>query len=267
MSNFKFSRLRATYSLTLCAALVGGLAAGCADEVDGDASDEADLGVQTNALATGDLKEPTGAYFASVKANGTGCPAGTWETSISSDGQTFTTTFSQYVAEVNKTTSISVKDCQLAVKLHSPQGVSFAVQEFGYGGYSFLEEGVSLRQIASYYFSGSPDKATEARTDIDGPKDDTFLFVDTVKTGTLVYQPCGKERDLNIRTTMRLTNGTTKKAGNVVFSAVDGNVKLKFKLSWKKCDDGEKDAGEKDAGTKDAGKDDGKKDAGKKTGK
>lgn len=262
MSNMKFSRLRATYSLTLCAALLG-LAAGCADDADGSTNDEADLGVQTNALATpGDLKEPSGAYFASVKANGTGCPAGTWDTSISSDGQTFTTTFSQYVAEVNKTSSVSVKDCQLAVKLHSPQGLSFAVQEFGYGGYAYLEEGVSLRQIATYYFSGSPDKASEARTDIDGPKDDSFLFLDTVKNTSLVFQPCGKERDLNIRTTMRLTNGSTKKVGNVIFSAVDGSVKLKFKLSWKKCDDGEKDDGEKDAG-----KDDGKKDSGKKSGK
>jgi hypothetical protein len=264
MSNFNFSRLRATYSLTLCAALLGGLAVGCADEAEVEGSDEADLGVQTNALAApGDLKEPSGAYFASVTANGTGCPAGTWDTSISSDGQTFTTTFSQYVAEVNKTTSVSVKDCQLGVKLHSPQGLSFAVQEFGYGGYAFLEEGVSLRQIASYYFSGSPDKANEARTDVEGPKDDVFLFVDTVKSGTLVYQPCGKERDLQIRTTMRLTNGSTKKVGNVTFSAVDGSVKLKFKLSWKKCDEGEKDAGEKDAGTKDAGA----KNTGKKSGK
>lgn len=242
MSNAKISRLSAPHYLTLCASLIGSLAIGCADlpeaeDVASEHDDSAEPAVRTDALFASDLKEPSGAYFAKVKANGTGCPAGSWDTSISSDGKTFTTTFSKYVADVDPKTTVSVKDCQLTVTLHSPQGLSFAVQEFAYGGYAFLEKGVNLRQVAQYYFSGSPDKSAEARTEIDGPKDDTFLFTDTIKEASLVFAPCGVERDLNIRTTMRLLNGTPAKTGKVIFSAVDGSVKLKFRLSWRKCDE------------------------------
>ena len=242
MSNAKISRPSATHHLALCASLIGSLALGCADapqadDVSDGIDDAQEPAVRTDALFSGDLKEPSGAYFAKVKANGTGCPAGSWDTSISSDGKTFTTTFSQYVAELTPKTTVAVKDCQLTVTLHSPQGLSFAVQEFSYGGYAYLDKGVNLRQIAQYYFSGSPDKSAEARTELVGPKDDPFLFTDTIKDASLVFAPCGTDRDLNIRTTLRVLNGTPAGSANVSFSAVDGNIKLKFRLSWRKCDE------------------------------
>ena len=48
-----------------------------------------------------DVPNPSGAYFASVTANGTGCPAGTWDAAISPDGKAFTVTFASYEAIVN----------------------------------------------------------------------------------------------------------------------------------------------------------------------
>jgi hypothetical protein len=173
-----------------------------------------------------------------VTANGTGCPAGTWDTSIAPDGKTFTTSFSAFETEVSRSQMVSVKDCQLNITLHSPQGLSFAVQDFYYGGYAFLEDGVSFRQITSYYFSGSPNENAEARTELFGPYDDTFLFEDKRQDLDLVYQPCGKDRNLQVRSTLRLLNNSSpRRNGYANLAAIDAKTKLVFKLSWKRCDD------------------------------
>ena len=182
------------------------------------------------------LPNPEGVYFASVNANGTGCPAGTWETSLSPDGETFTTTFSAYEAMVDEKTMISVKDCLLAIKLHSPQGLSYSVSQFHYSGYAFLDQGVSGRQIAKYYFQGAPVQSEEARTELVGPYDDTYTFQDTVRTTDLVWSPCGVERDLNVRATLRLMN-SGRKDGYINLGSVDANTdtKIRFKLNWRRC--------------------------------
>lgn len=230
---------KATRSFLLCAAAVAALgAAGCAAEGTAQESDGSNDPLALEAPASKDLPGPNDSYFASVTANGTGCPAGTWETNLSPDGQTFTTTFNKFEVEVDKSKTVSIKDCQLNIKLHSPQGLQYAVQEFFYGGYVFLEDGVQLRQIANYYFSGAPDEGGEARSDVTGPYDDTILVEDKRREGQLVWQSCGIERNLQVRSTLRLLNTSNpRRAGYANIAAVDATNKLVFKLAWKKCDE------------------------------
>jgi hypothetical protein len=224
--------------LLLCAAALSLSAMGCA--TDDVASDESVEGQDTLALAAGggegDIPNPSGAYFVSVRPNGTGCPRGTTSTSISPDGKTFTTTFSAFEAVVNRNQSLAVKDCQLAIKLKSPSGFSYTVTEFYYQGYAYLEQGQNARQIAKYYFQGAPVQSEEARTELVGPYDDTYTFQDTVRTTDLVWSPCGVERDLNVRATLRLTNNG-RKDGYINLGTVDANTdtKIRFKLNWRRC--------------------------------
>jgi hypothetical protein len=170
-----------------------------------------------------------------VRANGTGCPSGSWDTSISSDGKTFTTTFNKYIAEVSTSKSFDVKDCTLGIKLHSPQGLSFAIQKFEYSGYALLEKGVNLRQVSTIYFQGNASEGAEGTTELVGPQDRTFVFSDQVSNADLVWSPCGVERDLNVRTTLRLQNAKPGVAGYANLAATDGSTKLAFKLAWKAC--------------------------------
>ena len=83
--------------------------------------------------------------------------------------------------------------------------------------------------IAKYYFQGAPVQAQEARTELIGPYDDTYTFEDIVRTTDLVWSPCGVERDLNVRMTLRLTNGGRE----------DGYINLgddlRLTFAWKKC--------------------------------
>ena len=234
MINFKNQKS----SLLLCAAALIGCAADAGNEDQEIDRENAEAALAAPAQTTKELKDPNDVYFASVKANGTGCPAGTWNTELAADGKTFTTTFSAYETEVDRLTAVSVKDCNLAIKLHSPQGLSFSVQSFYYQGYAFLEKGQSARQTAQYYFQGDPVNAGNARTDIKGPYDDEYLFEDNVGITDTVWSPCGTSRDLNIVTRLRLQNSSPKKDGYANLSSVDGTAKLVLKLAWRECKTG-----------------------------
>ena len=178
-------------------------------------------------------RDPGGSYFAEVTANGTGCPAGTWDTQLSPDGQSFKLIFSAFEAEVDRTTAVSIKNCLVSIKLHSPQGLSYAVQDVYYGGYAYLEEGVEARMVSNTYFQGDPSRNQQPETTFGGPKDDTYLIQDTRNQieAEPVWSPCGVERNLNINTTLRLRNTSNPRRNGFV------NVEEVFglKLVWRRC--------------------------------
>lgn len=220
--------------LVASAALVSVGAAGCSTET-GDVESAVET---TEALGTTiNVPNPNGAYFAKVTANGSGCPAGTWDAAISDDGQTFTLRFSQYETTIDRGQAISIKDCQLAIKLHSPQGLSYAVSSFYYSGYAFLDtNGMSAAQTAKYYFQGNPIASADNRSDLRGPLDKEYVFTDNIGTLDMVWSKCGVDRDLNVATRVMLRNNPRKTgSGYISNTTVDGSVELKFRLAWKSC--------------------------------
>lgn len=219
-------------------ALAALTAVGCSAGPDDAATETEGIAQQLQAPASSTgpvLRDPAGTYFAQVTANGTGCPPGSWVTSLADDGTTFTTTFSKYEAQVTPTTTFSAKDCNLAIKLHSPQGLSYSVASFYYSGYAYLEKGISGRQFASYYFQGNPAQSAQLRTDLVGPYDDDYLFTDKVAVTDAVWSPCGVDRDLNVVTRLRLVNSSPRGTGYMNLSTVDASVKLVLKLAWRTC--------------------------------
>jgi hypothetical protein len=214
--------------------LLTALATGCAaapGEEEPTAEAEAALG------QTIDVPNPSGVYLASLSANGTGCPAGSWEAAISEDGKAFTVTFSSYEAIVEPGKAFSIKDCTLGLDLKTPQGVSFAITSFYYQGYALLDrDGMTAKQTAKYWFMGNPAAGTENARELSGPYDDSYLFMDEVPVPSLVWSPCGTQRRLNALTRLVLRNNASKTgSGYLNTSSVDGDLQMVFHLSWRKC--------------------------------
>lgn len=181
---------------------------------------------------------PLPPIFAEVRANGTGCPEGTTNTRISDDRLAFTTTFSKYAAEIDPSRTVSIKDCQLGISLRTPSNMSFSVQTFSYTGYANLDEGVTGRQTASYYFMGNPAAIAESnRTLLIGPYDDGYVFKDEVKAEDRVWSPCGITRDLQVRTRLQLLNSTPPRSGVMNVSTFEGAVKMVVLLEARRCPD------------------------------
>ena len=225
----------ALVTLTAAFACVG--AAGCtADSTEGE---EISAGAEQNLSSTIEVPNPSGVYFASVTANGTGCPSGSWEAAISEDGKAFTLTFSQYEALVEPGQLIAVKDCAIGIDLKTPSGFSFAVSGFHYQGYAILEKaGMTAKQSAKYYFMGNPVPAVEDRETLRGPYDNSYVFNDAVGVADLVWSPCGATRRLNANTRLTVRNNIAKTGtGYLNTTSVDGEVKTKFvfDLVWQQC--------------------------------
>ncbi|MET0340093.1 MAG: DUF4360 domain-containing protein [Polyangiales bacterium] len=215
--------LRVSAVLTLC---VGGCAVGAELERVPAATDEP--------LA---LADPAATTFASVKAHGSGCPVGTSATSISRDGLAFTTTFASYITQVDTSVDVSVRECQLEISLHTPEGRSYAVQELSYSGFALLQDGMIGRQTANYYFQGNPAMSVESnRTELTGPHDNAYLFVDKVRVEDRVWSPCGVERNLNVVTRVQLFNSSPRRSGFLNLTSVDGSSKLELVLASRPCE-------------------------------
>ena len=181
-------------------------------------------------------RDATGGFFVAVNASGTGCPAGSWRSEISSDGQTFTMTFSSYEVAVDPSTDVSTKDCVLGLKLSSPRGIAFSLPSIYYGGYALLEQGVRGQQSASYAFRGQSQRVGAPARQLSGPYDDAFLFEHGQSSGnSRPWSPCGYDRVVNVNTQLRLQNSSPRRNGYMNLSAVDGQTKLIVRLAWRGC--------------------------------
>ncbi|MFC5721436.1 DUF4360 domain-containing protein [Streptomyces gamaensis] len=171
--------------------------------------------------------------------NGSGCPINTAAVAVSPDNTAFTVTYSSYLAQVgigSKPTDFR-KNCQLNLEVHVPQGFTYAIASADYRGYAHLEPGATGLEKASYYFQGSPDTAASAHN-FKGAYNDNWQVTDSVDVASLVWAPCGEERNFNINTELRVDAGTsdpTKTTSWMAMDSTDGSIKTTYHLAWKEC--------------------------------
>jgi hypothetical protein len=185
------------------------------------------------------IEAPQGVFFADINANGTGCPEGTWDVAISEDGETFTLAFNAYEAKVTVGVQRDVKDCQLDIKLGSPEGLSYSIASFYYQGYVLLDKpGMLARQTASYSFGSERSRAAD-KNDVSGPIDESYLYTDEIGPSRRVWSPCRRDDTLHVQTRLVLKNdeGATGE-GYLNNSTVDGELSFKWKLNWRRCGGG-----------------------------
>ncbi|MGW0521958.1 DUF4360 domain-containing protein [Crossiella sp. NPDC003009] len=175
-----------------------------------------------------------------ITANGSGCPPGTSAVAVAHDKTAFTVTYSDYLAQVGvgaKPTDVR-KNCQLALRIHYPQGFSYAIQKADYRGYANLQAGARGLQRANYYFQGM--SATESRSHwFNGPYSDSWQATDTSEGPNLVYAPCGETRNLNVNTELRVQAGSSNPSTTTSFmtmDSTDGSIRTTYHFSWKRCD-------------------------------
>lgn len=174
-----------------------------------------------------------------VTVNGSGCPLGTAAVAVSPDNKAFTVTYSEYLAQVgvgSKPTDFR-KNCQLNVKVHVPQGFSYAIAQADYRGFAHLVKGSTATQRAGYYFQGTSPTVLTSHP-FSGPLEDNWQTTDVVEVAALVYSPCGEQRNLNINTELRVNAGTSNQATTTSFMSMDstdGSIKTVYHFSWKRC--------------------------------
>ncbi|GAA0232502.1 DUF4360 domain-containing protein [Cryptosporangium japonicum] len=173
-----------------------------------------------------------------VTVNGSGCPEGTAAVSLSQDATAFTVTYSAYLARVGPGAHATEfrRNCQLGLRVHVPQGFTYAVAKADYRGYASLARGARAVEQASYYFQGATPTA-RMRHDFTGPYDGDWQKTDSVGVAALAWARCGAFRDLNINTELRVARGTSRATATSLISmdSTDTSFSTLYHLAWKRC--------------------------------
>ncbi len=174
-----------------------------------------------------------------VTINGSGCPAGTAAVAPAADNTAFTVTYSDYLAQVGPASRPTDfrKNCQLNLRVHVPQGFTFAIAQADYRGFASLASGATGLERANYYFQGESTTAFVSHP-FAGPMVDDWRTTDNTDVAELVFAPCGEQRNLNINTELRVSAGTSNPAATsfMAMDSTDGSVNTIYHLAWKQCD-------------------------------
>ncbi|MBV8932513.1 MAG: DUF4360 domain-containing protein [Kutzneria sp.] len=170
---------------------------------------------------------------------GSGCPKGTAAVAVAPDNTAFTVTYSNYMAQVGVGASNTDfrKNCQLNLRVHVPQGFTYAIAEADYRGFAHLEAGATATERANYYFQGE-QPTTSVVHNFSGAFEDDWQTTDSTDVAQLVYEPCGEERNFNINTELRANAGTSDPKNTTSFitmDSTDGSIKTTYHFSWKQC--------------------------------
>jgi len=173
-----------------------------------------------------------------VTVNGSGCPAGTTAVAVASDNTAFTVTYSDYLAQVGPQSAPTDirKNCQLSLRVHVPQGFTYAIAEGDYRGYANLASGATGMEQANYYFQGTAPTARVPHR-FSGPFQDDWETVDATDVASLVFAPCGVDRLVNVNTELRVAAGSSDPASTsfMTMDSTDGSIHSTYHFEWKQC--------------------------------
>jgi hypothetical protein len=172
--------------------------------------------------------------------NGSGCPEGTAAVAVAPDNTAFTVTYSKFTAQVGvgSTPTDFRKNCQLNLRVHVPQGFTYAIAQADYRGFAHLEKGATALERANYYFQGTSPTSYITHT-FSGPFENDWQTTDTTDVAQLVYAPCGEERNFNINAELRVNTGTSDPKTTTSFismDSTDGSINTTYHFAWKDCD-------------------------------
>lgn len=165
-----------------------------------------------------------------VTVNGSGCPGGSASVSVSADGRSFRVTFGGYSARTGSGADPTDfrQNCQFNFQVQAPDGYTYAVSQADYSGFARLDSGVTGVQGASYYFQGeSPTIRTTH--EFTGPFNDSWQATDRFDSASLLFAPCGAERNLNVNTELRVEPETASTS----LIAIDPTIR--YQLTFKSC--------------------------------
>ncbi|MET0344086.1 MAG: DUF4360 domain-containing protein [Polyangiales bacterium] len=161
-------------------------------------------------------------------ANGTGCPPGSAHVAV--DGKTVTVTFDGYGAEVSPSAKLAVRDCQVSVPGVPDKRIALASMAFE--GELALEAGVKAKLMFNSYFQGNPGKPGGPELEHVGPYTQPLALRREIAPDAREWSECGKARDLNAVTRVRLHAASGEGGGKAKPS------KLTLVLDEKPCSDG-----------------------------
>jgi Domain of unknown function (DUF4360) len=168
-----------------------------------------------------------------VSANGSGCPRGSADVSVSPGNRSFKVTYRKFTASSGPgAAAIGFrKNCQLALEITGPKGWTWAVSRVVASGSASLRSGATGIQQSSYYWSGG-SQTVRVSNAFTGPVSGRWERSNKVPQKSLGYLPCGQRRNLNVNLELRVNAGSATGRNLLTMDSTSGSV---FHVVWRKC--------------------------------
>jgi hypothetical protein len=165
---------------------------------------------------------------------GSGCPAGSASATLSPDSKQLTIIFDSYAVNVGGDTNKSSAraNCQLAIPVHIPQGLSISVIGVDYRGYNNIPKGAQTTFNVEYFFADQ--RGPTFKKTFSGPVDDNYFIPNQLTAQSVVFSKCGVDTNLRTATSIQVKT-TQNKEAEATLDSEDVSAAITYQLQWKKC--------------------------------
>ncbi len=165
---------------------------------------------------------------------GTGCPAGSASLSLSPDNTAVSILFDQYVAEAGNGRAFDRKNCNVAVPVHVPQGMSVSVFAIDYRGFMGLPAGARAQLSVNYFLAGN-GQGVRTSKNFRGPLASDYLKSDGLDLSAIVWSACGADTILRANTTLLVQSNSQGEEAQGTVDSADIKAGLVYHLQWRSC--------------------------------
>lgn len=165
--------------------------------------------------------------------NGTGCPWGSASVALSPDAKSLSILFGQFMVQAggNLGRLLDRKNCDIAVPVHVPNGISVSVINIDYRGFNSLPRGAMAQFNAEYFFAGTRGPSY-SKTFL-GPNADNYLLRNNLVGAAVSWSPCGQDVNLRANTSMFVRSSSAEALSTV--DSADIKAGLVYTLQFRRC--------------------------------
>ena len=185
------------------------------------------LGLSTHFAAADDIRLGEPGF------GGNGCPQGTASSTLSPDQKSLSILFDEYLVEAEPK-KLERKNCNIAIPVHVPQGLSLSIIEVDYRGYAYLPKKAKATFSAEYFFAGI--RGPKFKQKWKGPLDEDYKFDNDLSISARVWSECGADVNLRVNSSMRVNNRNRSEEALATVDSADFKAGIVYHLAWKKCD-------------------------------
>jgi hypothetical protein len=139
-----------------------------------------------------------------VTLHGGGCSAWTWRDEPSPSGPIALNLIGYAAQAGGNERTLEVKSCTISLDLGADKNLSYAVKSVTYRGHAALGADATAKLHMDYAFPGEPSLIVGGSREFGPNLKQDYVFVHEIDPAHAVWSPCGVDRDLHLRTHIRV---------------------------------------------------------------
>ena len=185
-------------------------------------------------IAQDTVEEDTAPFTIGVPVvQGNGCPAGTYSVILSPDGSELSILYSAFIAQTDATHSYDFSNCNIAIPIEVPSGITVGLVGIDYRGLAFIPAGGIGALSREFFFAGTHGQRITSFVNVYNVFYELYYPDDTIFT---IWSECGDDIIARSNATVYVTRPlySPYQAMMTVFSE-DWDVSIMFHLVWDYC--------------------------------